>query len=279
MNAPRPLTNDEATDITYGWMPDSKAVLFDSDRSGSWGIFKQGISEDTPQPVVAGRPQDDFSPHWGRPTPDGAWILYHEIRKGSSRSVPRRLMRVAVGGGAPQFVMDTKGWNMCASAPAALCVIDEQSPDRRQLTLTAFGPLKGRGKVLRRIPKDPATEFAQALSPDGKTFTIATTHQPEIHIRLLSLSGGSDREITVKGWANVTGIDWSPDGKGFYCGAVPTQGSGVILYVDLQGNARVLWQHKVAPITYVWGIPSPNGRYLAIEGGVINSNIWMLQGF
>jgi dipeptidyl aminopeptidase/acylaminoacyl peptidase len=188
-------------------------------------------------------------------------------------------MRVAVGGGAPQFVMDTKGWNMCASAPAALCVIDEQSPDRRQLTLTAFGPLKGRGKVLRRIPKDPATEFAQALSPDGKTFTIATTHQPEIHIRLLSLSGGSDREITVKGWANVTGIDWSPDGKGFYCGAVPTQGSGVILYVDLQGNARVLWQHKVAPITYVWGIPSPNGRYLAIEGGVINSNIWMLQGF
>ena len=67
--------------------------------------------------------------------------------------------------------------------------------------------------------------------------------EPEIHIRLLSLSGGPEREFTVKGWPNITGLDWSPDGKGFYCGSVSPQGS-TLLYVDLKGNVRVLWQYK-----------------------------------
>jgi hypothetical protein len=29
----------------------------------------------------------------------------------------------------------------------------------------------------------------------------------------------------------------------------------------------------------MWGIPSPDGRYLAIEGYVTNSNVWMVEGF
>ncbi len=76
----------------------------------------------------------------------------------------------------------------------------------------------------------------------------------EIHIRLLSLSGGSDREITVKGWPNLTGLDWSPNGKGLYCGSVSPQG-GTLLYVDLKGNARMLWQYKGATNSLIWGIP------------------------
>ena len=63
--------------------------------------------------------------------------------------------------------------------------------------------------------------------------------EAEIHIRLLSLSGGADREIAVKGWPNITGLNWSPDGKGLYCGSVSPQGS-TLLYVDLKGNAVVL---------------------------------------
>jgi Tol biopolymer transport system component len=99
----------------------------------------------------------------------------------------------------------------------------------------------------------------------------------EIHIRLLSLSGGSDREITVKGWPNLTGLDWSPDGKGLYCGSASPQ-APTLLYVNLEGNARVLWQYKAAG-GEIWGIPSPDGRYLAIAGEVISSSVWMVEGF
>jgi len=73
---------------------------------------------------------------------------------------------------------------------------------------------------------------------------------------LLSPSGGSDREITVKGWPVLTGLSWSSHGKGLYCGSFPD----TVLYLDLKGNARVLWQGK-GRRGNVWGIPSRDGRY------------------
>jgi hypothetical protein len=166
---------------------------------------------------------------------------------------------------------------MCTRAPASLCVISEARKDTKQLTITAFDPLKGRGKVLLTLPYEPNDNVE--LSPDGHILAIARNNEPEIHIRLLSLSGGSVREISVKGWGKLTGLDWSPDGKGIYGGAVSAQGSGALLYVDLAGNVRVLWQRKLDINGRFWAIPSPDGHYLAIGAQTRNSNAWMLEGF
>ena len=276
MKPPRRLTNDEASDVPTAWTADSKAVLFDSNRNVTLGIFKQGISQETSEPVVTG-PEDVSYP---RLSADGAWILYVEHpRTQANPAPPDRLMRIPASGGVTQFVLETQHMDAfsCAHAPASLCVIIEPSQDRKQRTITAFDPLKGRGKVLRTIENDPPPPHGGTyLSPDGSTFAIARGGEPEMHIRLLSLSGSSDREITVKGWPNNTAVDWSPDGKGLYCGSVSPQGS-TLLYVDLKGNARVLWQYKGRG--EIWGVPSPDGRYLAIRGSVLNSNVWMIEGF
>jgi hypothetical protein len=173
-----------------------------------------------------------------------------------------RLMRIPMSGGVPQLVMETRNWSnvTCARAPASLCVITETSQDRKQLTITAFDPVKGRGKVIRTLQND---DDETALSPDGSTFAISGDGEPEIHIRLLLLSGASDREIAVKRWPNITGLGWALDGKGFYCGSGSPQG-GTLLYVDLKGNARVLWQYRGGG-GEIWGIPSPDGRYRSLE--------------
>lgn len=226
INPPWRLTNDEASDRPTAWTADSKAVLFTSDRNGADGIFKQEISQDTAEPVVT-RPEGAAFP---RVSPDGAWILYWEFPKtagvfpdpGLSGQVrptpaPLRLTRIAVSGGVPQLVLESRNALSfgCARAPASLCEILEGSRDEKRLTVTAFDPLRGRGKVLRTIEKESATEyFGSALAPDGSTFALSRTYEAQIHIRLLSLSGGSDREITVKGWPNGEGLDWSADGKG-----------------------------------------------------------------
>jgi eukaryotic-like serine/threonine-protein kinase len=278
LNPPRRLTNDEAFDWPAAWTPDSKSVLFDSNRNGSWGIFKQEIGQDTAEPVVTG-PQDTGEP---RLSPDGAWILYVELPKTGSAD-PSRLMRIPADGGVPQFVLDSKRprdiW--CARAPARLCTISEESPDEKAWTISAFDPLKGRGKVLRAFSKEPTDSFTSELSPDGSTIAISKIGEAEIHIRLLSLTGRPDREITLKDWPSTAGLDWSPDGKGFYVGSASPQ-SSTLLYVDLKGNARVLWQHK-GPAgslgSSIWGVPSPDGRYLAILGNATRRNVWMLEGF
>ena len=147
------------------------------------------------------------------------------------------------------------------------------------MTLTAFDPVKGRGNVLRSIEKDPTDFFAWGwgLSPDGTTFALSRSGETEIHIRLLSLSKGSDREITVKGWPNLNGRSWARNGKELYCGSMSAQ-RRTLLYVDLNGKARVLWEVK--GFGGISALPSPDGRYLAILGGdVINSNVWMVEGF
>jgi len=172
-----------------------------------------------------------------------------------------------------------KGLNHdCARAPASLCVVLEESQDGNQLMVSAFDPLKGRGKTLRTIEKDASAHlFGSALSPDGSTFAIARSSAAEIRIRLLSLVGGRDREITVKGWANLAhfGLHWAHDQKGFYCVSRSAEINNTLLYVDLQGNAQVLYNGSNS----VWGIPSPDGRYLAIQNYTDSSNLWMLEGF
>ena len=81
----------------------------------------------------------------------------------------------------------------------------------------------------------------------------------------------------MKGWPNGSGLAWSPDGKGFYTGSVSPQHL-TLLYVDLKGNAKVLWQYRGSS-GVIMGEPSPDCRHLAIDAFVMNSNVWMLEGF
>jgi hypothetical protein len=161
------------------------------------------------------------------------------------------------------------------------------------MTLTAFDPIKGRGKVLRTIDKDPsAVDYWWArLSPDGLTYAIPRYFDADIHIRLLSLSGGPGRDMIVKGWPNFAGMEWSADGQALYCASVSPHDRS-LLHVDPKGHAKVLWQlpggrgdNAAAlqgaghPLPAVWGLTSPDGRYLAIEAHVSGSNAWLLEGF
>jgi len=276
LNPPRRLTNDEAFDYPSAWTADGKAVLFMSDRGGGWGIFKQGIGQDTAEPLVTG-PQHNVSRL--RLSPDGAWILYTEPPKVVHPSTPVPLMRIPVGGGVAQLVLEMQGSGSfdCSRAPASLCVVLETSQDRKLYTLTAFDPLKGRGKVLKTIERDLSGDYYGSLSPDGSTFAIWKGDEPEIHIRLLPLSGGSTSEITVRGWPNLRNLVWSTDGKGLYASSVSPQAT-TLLYVNLKGNTRLLQQEKGIKGPAL-AIPSPDGRYLAICEFVVNENVWMLEGF
>ena len=278
MSVPRRLTDDEYFDSPSAWTADSKAVFFFVGRHEGSGLFKQEISQETAERVTTSQAGGNACL-----SPDGASLLYWEYPL--SPAAPVRLMRVPLSGGMPQFLMEMRDAGFlaevgCARAPASLCVVIEPTQDEKRLALTAFDPVKGRGKLLRTIAKDPSAHyFGAVLSPDGSTFAISRSFEPEIHIRLLSLTGGSDREISVKGWPALSyrGLSWSADGKGLYCGSHSPQGS-TLLHVDLEGKAKVLWHHKGGSGD-LFGVPSPDGRYLAIQASVLGANVWMLEGF
>jgi Tol biopolymer transport system component len=277
---PRRLTLEESQDVPCHWMPDGKAVLFQSNRNGTWGIYKQGLGQTTAQPVVTGLDYKD----WPVVSPDGSWILY--LSRASQEytvTTPVRIMRVPTSGGPPQLVLEGRGiaYLTCARSPAALCVFSEPSPDRKQVIFSAFEPSQEqRRRELTRINlKQPVAGYSWDLSLDGSQLAFAQYDEREGRIQILPLAGGEVREIKVKGWNGLWRLLWAADGRGVFVSAAGGEGA-TLLYVDLEGRGQIIWQQRFPGVNFeARGIPSPSGRYLAVLAYTVDSNVWLLENF
>ena len=283
---PHRLTLEEFDDFPSSWMPDSKAVLFWSNRNATWGIYKQELDQTTAQTIVTG---PDYK-NWPVVSPDGSWFLY---LSGASQDVaattPVRIMRVPTSGGAPQLVLEGRGIDhlACARYPATLCVFSEESPDYKQLTFSAFEPSQEpTRRELRRInlkqnvnglPALPVSFYSYGwdLSSDGSHLAFTQYDQYEGRIQILPVPGGEVREVKVRGWNGLERLFWAADGRGL----VLTSGGATLLYVDLEGRAQVIWQQEMPYADVNWGIPSPDGHHLAVLGYTTEANVWLLENF
>jgi Tol biopolymer transport system component len=266
----RRLTFDEHFEWPERWTPDSRAVVFWSDRDGSWDIFKQTLDKDAAAELL---PLGSEPKYYSSFSPDGQWILYMALPEARlpGGSVPVRIMRVPVSGGPPQLVLTALGTTdiHCTRAPASLCVFDEQQQGHH--VFTSVDPVKGRGRELASIETEPSMTIPWDLSPDGSQ--VVTTR--EGRIRLLSLKSGTTTDLAVKGWDSFWEVDWSADGDALFVSSNTPQDT-TLLRVDLMGEARVLWHQKVGGAK---GVPSPDGRHLAAAGWTTDSNAWMIENF
>jgi Tol biopolymer transport system component len=279
LKSPRRLTLDEQGYFSIGgWTRDGERILFSSNRSGSNAIYKQAIDGGPAQVVVSSSPGSFVDE--ARVSPDGSWLLYTVNQEEDYTSILFRIMRMPIDGGPSQFVLEGKNspnpWFLCTMAPATFCAVGELSQDRKLLTITSFDPLKGRGRILKTIETDPAASYDWRLSPDGSRLAFTRRGEREAHIRLFSLAGGKDQEITVKGWGNLQATGYSADGKAFYSSSTSPE-AATLLRIDMEGRVRVLWRQKGPSV--IWGVPSPDGQHLAIPALFPNSNLWMVEDF
>ena len=286
LKPPRRLTMDEHQDIPSAWTPDSKAVLFVSDRTGSFNFFKQALDEDSAEPLTSGREvYSGTTAYWNREaphfSPNGEWILYAEASKREDADLPSaswRLLRMPAVGGPSQFVLEGHGFfkHCCARAPATLCVLGEWSADRKQILLTSFDPVKGRGREVGKINARLQPGIVSwDLSPDASRIAYSEFNEHEGRVRFLSLTGGTIADLVVPGWSCFSEMAWASDRKGLFVTSIGA--TARILYVDLQGHAYPLWELPAFSVS--WAVPSPDGRHLAILGPTWDSNAWMLENF
>jgi serine/threonine protein kinase len=266
ISSPRPLTLSEGRNIPTGWTSDTKTVVFTSDRNGPMEIFRQPVDTDFAQRIFTGPGITGA----GRLSPDGTEILF--VAADQSQ---QRLMRLPLVGGVPQELMSgdfVDGSARCARLPATVCVVAEQSPDRKHLIFTSVDSLNRRGPELCRFDSDPAhiLEFHWALSPDGARLAVLTSAAGKIHI--FSLTGQPLFEIALEGWPGLGYMSWTSDGKALIVGSLKNH-DAVLLNVDLDGKVNLLWeQHGAFGVS---GVPSPDGRQIAIWLWTTNNNIWM----
>ena len=264
----RRLTLDDRNDYPGAWTPDSKTVLFWSDRNGTLDIFRQAIDHDSAEPIATG-PE---TKRWPVVSPDGSWILYISS---SAWSGPARIMRVPTLGGPSEVVLEDRdiGQLACAQPPSSLCVFSVTTPEEKQIVWSAFDAVRGRGRELARVDLSQ-WYFSWALSPDGSRLAFAQRDDHEGRIQLIPLAGGEPRQFAVKGYTNLSSVFWAADGKGLFVGTVGGFYRAPFLYVDLQGNADVLTKEFTE-----WGVPSPNGRFLAEMSLIEQANLWLLENF
>jgi len=272
ISEPVRLTLDDRQDIPFDWTPDGKAVLFASDRTGTFNVYRQAIDETVPELLVGG----DRTFLTARLNPDGTQLLYLVYPSWTDQSTPISLMRVPLAGGAPQQVLQTN-WitnQQCARAPATLCLYNVVA--NGTFKLFSFDPMKGSGAQIFEIKDEIPQLYNWGLSPDGTMLAISKGKEGgvEPRIRLLPLNGGQERTITLRGWPGVSSLDWAADSKSIWA-ASSGDDENSLLNIDLQGNARVVWRPKKKNV--YWAIPSRDGRYLALHVGSSSANVWMLE--
>jgi len=273
MDEPQRLTLDDRRDYPYDWTADNKSVIFTSDRTGVFGIYRQAINETLPEMLLSGS-QDWMQP---RLSPDGTQILYLSSPKRIDSNYEVRLMSMPLAGGPSRELAKAKWISnlQCARDPASVCVYSVIS--HAGLSFFRFAASQGGETQFLQVKDELAEAYNWTLSPDGTTLAIAKGkwgNDEEPRIRLVSLDGGPDRWLTVQGWPGISSIDWAADSKSIWA---PTAGEkeNALLRIDLQGNARVVWRPKNVGVS--WAIPSRDGKLLALHVHSSSANVWMLD--
>jgi Tol biopolymer transport system component len=273
----RRLTLDDNYNLLLAWTPDSREVIYSSQRASKWLVFRQALDRDSAPQLVT--PAGDTNFLVARLSPDGAWILLEGRAIGSHKI---GLYRVATRGGVPQLLFNTEGFVQfwCTNRVANLCVFGRPSAGNNELVVAALSPRGGPGRELVRIPveagssADVGFDYSWQLSPDGSQIGIVKGHGNQI--LLVPLGGGPTRTITPKGHSDLIDLSWANDSQSMFVSTLEPGGAS-LLHVDLNGNTQPVWQQSQA--TDTWGAPSPDGRHLAILGTSSEANVWMIGNF
>jgi hypothetical protein len=263
---PRRLTLDDRNDRPFGWTADSRAVLFSSNRSGTTDLLVQDALRDAAPQTLAGGPG---SQSLARATADGKWVLFIDM------GPPRRLMRVATAGATPEEVGRVPNLTgiRCGLAPASPCLIDEDGPDQQVARLV--DPMLGPGETLF---SRPPSNFAPAPAFDRFGYVLPPkAGAPRNIIQLVNRAGVPQGQVNAAGATMLNSLDYAADGKGFFTSDYSTDLGARLLYVSLSGATTVLWNNRASVRT--WGVPSPDGKWVAMLVATQESNVWVLDGF
>jgi len=281
LSHPRRFTLDDWQDFMPSWTPDSRAVLFGSARDGPAHIFKQYIDQKQPELLVGGE-REVFQP---QPTPEGSNVLYVDGPYVVGPSDKVRVMRIPLSGGSSQLVLERAGLQtyQCAKLPVTKCVYSRI--DSEYSRFFAFDPLSGTDtELLAARSKKEVGMNIWSLSPDGKYLVTSKSQNPYDGpvLRLLSLFDGGVRDLPVAtGVKLIMGIDWAADGRSIWVGGYMGRGSwgtrSGIINMDLNGHVTELIK-GYSPVI-LGGVPSPDGRHLALRANTQSSNIWLLENF
>ena len=182
-------------------------------------------------------------------------------------------MRVPLAGGTGQVVCPITEWTFPVCSAGDKCIAFEIRPSA--VIVFSLDVTRGKGPEVAKLP---AQTTALTLLPDGKhlAFVVPQAGQQN-RIRFVSFNGEPQRELVVKQATRLVSLDVLSSGLGFFSTDITAKGTE-LLFIRPDGTSRTVWS-PANGLELSWGIPSPDGKHVAINVNVPQSNAWMMTDF
>jgi Tol biopolymer transport system component/DNA-binding winged helix-turn-helix (wHTH) protein len=267
---PHRLTLDENGNVAAAWTPDSRAVLFASNRDGNWKLFRQAIDQTTPEVVADGGRGRNFI--FPRMNPDGTEILYlapYDLRNPEPLG---DVMSVALQGGAQRVVLRKSQGNIqCARAPSRLCLVSERAGST--MNISSFDPEKGTKQEFGTFKIDDNLNWS--ISPDGTQ--LAMLPVPGSEITFMTLADKRTHSVELRG-VRSSNVDWTGGGKSVYVTAKTSHGTDEVIEVEPSGTNHVVLESD-NHTHFWWAIQSPDGQHIIVQAVTGENNVWVVDNF
>jgi eukaryotic-like serine/threonine-protein kinase len=273
----QPVTATSSTDVAGGWALDSKSFFFSSNRNnGVFRMYRRSLGTQEDEALTSG----DADSVGGTETPDGRFILYFSkpasVASGANNVL---LMRISSDGGSPSSILSLPigpHYDIdCPKAPAAICVLARQ--ENLDLVFFALHPERGQGREIARTKVgDQTLWLTMTLSPDATRIAVTGSALLASQIRIIDLSSGTQRDISLSPSVNPTAIVWSADGKHLFATAYLKD--YMLVRIDLDGKVAILKRYSTTNSVSSLN-SSPDGKYLTFSRHSTDSNLYLLTNF
>jgi eukaryotic-like serine/threonine-protein kinase len=277
------FTLEDSYDLARAWSSDSRAVIVAQGRADRYGLFIQYLDSDTTEQIVPLTPGGSLGS--GTMSPDGKWYIgqiWPDVDNPHHNAVPLPIVRFPISGGPSTTLLTTSRPAVvsCGRLPSKTCVIAEKSDDERQNVVSSFDPINGRGSELARFYLGQDLDLFPDLmvcvvSPDGDR--LAILRSPTSPVEIYTLRGHFLNRIPSHSLAKLISLAWSADQRGLFLTRKAEGGGTELLYTDLKGNTKSL--RRCISDNSCFGLPSPDGRHLAIVDRSRSTNMWMMENF
>jgi Tol biopolymer transport system component len=209
----RQLTVSAAVNGTPAVTPDNRQIVFMSNRTGAYQVWRMNIDGSNPIQLTSGAGKNFPSI-----SPDGKWVFYNT-------SDDWHLWKVSIDGGDPLRVTEYIASHPSVSPDGKVIACIGRTESKQTLLIL---PLEG-GTTLKRFDLAGSTSRLQ-WTPDGKALIYTGEYDGVTSITKQSLSGGPPEKIVALAEDSVFDFGYSYDGK--------------LLAVTRGG-----WQHDIVLIT------------------------------
>jgi Tol biopolymer transport system component len=264
---PVQVTDETAMNLSPQWLPDSRHLLFVSDRDGPRGIYVVEVGADGPR----GSPRSvlgSSDPHSISISADGRRLAYAKFLVAQniwSIPIPRSgvvSIKDAVPVTTGNQVIETHGLSLDGEW-IVFCSDIRGEFDIYKQRLTGGTP-----ELVADITGDA---FSPDWSPDGSEIAFYSGISEETggkgEVIVMSADGGAPEQITdFPGWDNSP--DWSPDGLAIAYQSQGPEGVGPVkTWVVFRDSVGGPWSHPVQLTDFYcrWPDWAPDGRAAACD--------------